>query len=257
MNAPRTFRTEAIIMKRRDLGEADRILTLLTPDHGKIDVVAKGARKPSSRKTGHVELFMRSDVLIAKGRSLDVLVQADMLESYLPIREDLIRGAYANYVVELLDRFTYEGDEHHVSGFYILLHETLYRLAYDADVRRVVRYYEFKLLNAVGYRPELLECVIMHEPLMPKDQFFSFTEGGVVSPEGAPHTSGLIRLPVSTLKVMRHMQRSKYKQVARLTIPDDVHDDLERVVLGYIRFILENKLQSVDFIRRVRNLPAI
>lgn len=242
-------------MKRRDLGEADRVLTVLTPDHGKLDVVAKGARKPASRKTGHVELFMRSEMLIAKGRSLDILVQAEMLDSYLPIRENLVRGAYANYIVELLDRFTYEDGDDNTSGLYILLHETLYRLMEDADVRRVVRFYEFKLLDIVGFRPELLECVITHEMLLPVDQFFSFVDGGVVSPEGAQYSAGMVGLPVATLKVMRHMQRSTYKQVSRLNITDEQHDDLERVMLGYVRSILENRLQSVDFIRRIRNLP--
>jgi DNA repair protein RecO (recombination protein O) len=72
----RSFRTDAIILKRRDFGEADRLLTILTPRYGKLDVIAKGARKPTSSKTGHVELFTRADMLIHKGRDLDLAVQA-------------------------------------------------------------------------------------------------------------------------------------------------------------------------------------
>ena len=85
----RAFRTPAIILKRRDFGEADRLLTILTPVYGKVDVIAKGARKPVSHKTGHVELFTRADMLIHRGRELAVLGQVEMTEPYLMLREDL------------------------------------------------------------------------------------------------------------------------------------------------------------------------
>lgn len=250
----RSFRTQAIILKRRDLGEADRLLTLYTPTEGKFNAVAKGARKPTSRKTGHVELFTRADVLIAKGRDLDVLVQAEMVEPYIPLREDLLRGAYANYVVELLDRFTFDAASNG-RDLFVLLDMTLARLCTDADLLRVVRYYELQLLDAVGFRPELQECVVSREVLLPEAQFFSYGEGGVVSPEAASYTNGLVPLPMQTLKVMRHLQRNRYAKVAHLRISDGTHNDLERVQLGYIRYILEKQLQSVDFIQRIRHLP--
>lgn len=249
----RTFRTPAIILKRRDMGEADRLVTLLTPTYGKIDAIAKGARKPTGSKTGHVELYTRADVLIAKGREMDVLSQAEMIEPYLPLREDLLRGAYASYSVELLDRFTYSG-EGATPGLFTLLDDTLARLCHSEDIRRVVRFYELQLLDKMGFRPELQECVITHDMLLPVDQFFSYMDGGVVAPEGAPHTTGLIPLPMPTLKVLRHLQRSPYHQISKTRIPDGVHTDVERVMIGYIRYILESRLQSVDFIRRIQYL---
>src|SRR5262245_10066057 len=106
----RSFRTQAIILKRRDFGEADRVVTILTPNHGKLDVVAKGARKPTSHKTGHVELFTRADMLIHHGRGLDIIAQVEMVAPYMALREDLSRGAYASYAAELLDRFAAEGE---------------------------------------------------------------------------------------------------------------------------------------------------
>ena len=118
---PRSFRTPALILKRRNFGEADRQLTLLTPRYGKFDALAKGARKPASKKTGHVELFMKSDVLIGKGRTLDIITQAEMIEPYLAIREDLERGAYASYATELLDRFTFDSDDTGTSRLFDLL----------------------------------------------------------------------------------------------------------------------------------------
>jgi DNA repair protein RecO (recombination protein O) len=251
---PRSFRTIALILKRRNIGEADRQVTLLTPHHGKFDAVAKGARKPASKKTGHVELFMKSDLLIAQGRSLDLITQAELLNAYLPIREDLLRGAYANYAAELLDRFSFESDATNTEILFNLLDSAFARLCTDNDPRRAIRYFEMHLLDEVGFRPELEECVATHEEIEPVDQFFSYEEGGVVSPAGAVHFTGLIPLSMTTLKLLRHIQRSPYEHVASLNISDKLHNDIERVLLGYIRHILESRLQSVDFIRKIRQM---
>lgn len=263
--AERSFRTQAIVLKRRDFGEADRLLTLLTPSHGKIDVIAKGARKPTSSKTGHVELFTRVDMLIHTGRNFGIAVQAEMVAPYLGIREDLQRGAYASYIGELLDRFTVMDDEQGGDMFeygkiFILMDETLERLCIDDDPRLAVRYFEMRLLDVVGFRPELLECVIGHEPILPEDQYFSYAEGGVVCPKDAGRVrEGQALLPVSenALKLLRHMQRSKYAQVKSLKRLDvRVHDDVERILLGYLTYLLERRLQSVEFIRRLRRQAA-
>ena len=87
----RVYRTEAIVLRRTDFGEADRLLTVYTPDRGKLRLIAKGARKPTSRKSGHVELFSRGQFLVAVGRELDIITQAETLEPFRPLRENLLR----------------------------------------------------------------------------------------------------------------------------------------------------------------------
>jgi DNA repair protein RecO (recombination protein O) len=247
----RSFRTEAIILKRRDFGEADRLLTILTPQHGKRDVIAKGARKPTSTKTGHVELFTRVDMLVHTGRELGIAVQAEMTAPYLALREDLQRGAYANYIAELLDRFTGEGEDDYTALFR-LMDETLERLCTDSDPRLAVRYYEIRLLELVGFRPELNECVISREPVQAEDQYFSYAAGGAVRPDFATRAASITPISMVTLKLMRHMQRSPYSHVKSLNISPALHDDVERILIGYVTYLLERKLQSIDFIRRIR-----
>ncbi len=250
----RQFRTQVIILSRRDFGESDRLLTLLSPDQGKIRAIAKGARKPSAKVSGHVELFARSDVVIHKGRNLDILSQAELIEPYLGLREDLGRGAYANYVAELLDRFTAdEADDG--GGLFPLLDQTLTRIAYAADPRLAVRFFELRLLDLVGFRPELNECVVSRAELLPERQFFSHEEGGVVSRAAAPQLrSRLMELEIDSLKLLRHLQRSAdaYKRVNSLRISTALHSKVEAIMLGYIMHLLERKLESVDFIRRLR-----
>lgn len=248
----RAFRTAALILKRRDFGEADRVLTILTPEHGKLDVIAKGARKPTSHQTGHVELFTRAELLIHRGRELSVVSQAELQTPYLLLREDLTRGAYASYTAELADRFTGEEDADYAELF-TLLADTFERLCQpEDDPRLAVRYYEMRLLDTTGFRPELNECVVSREPVQPQDQFFSAAMGGVVSPDWAHDGSSAVPISLNALKLLRHLQRSPYSHVRSLTIAPALHDEVERLMLGYLTFVLERRLQSVDFIRRIR-----
>lgn len=246
----RTFRTDAVILRRKDFGEADRLVTLLTPTHGKLRAIAKGARKPTARKTGHVELFALVDMLLSRGRELHIVSQAETKEPFLALREDLIRGTYANHLVELLDRFTAEQDTGRAE--FDLLVSALGWLCTDVDPRLVARFYEMALLGLAGFAPSLHNCAVGHEDLEPQDQFFSPVDGGVICPE---HHAGLDRgmpLSLTALKTLRYMQTRPWDAIRSLTIKGPLHLELERTLLAYITFLLEQRLQSVEFLRKLR-----
>lgn len=247
----RSFRSPALILKRFDLGEADRLLTILTPTHGKLEVVAKGARKLTSAKTGHVELFTRADMLINTGRELGIVVQAEMTAPNVPLRDDLERGAYAAYAAEIADKFITSG-EHLPKALFELLDATFTRCGDDPDPRLAVRYYEMHLLDLVGFRPELSECVIGREDIKPEDQFFSYAEGGVICPRDAMRGTSFVPITMTVLKLMRHMQRSRYEAVRSLSVPTSLHEDVERVMVGYISYLLERRPHSADMLRKLR-----
>jgi DNA repair protein RecO (recombination protein O) len=253
MTNDRTIRSEAIILSRTDFGEADRLLTLFTPKHGKVRAIAKGARKPTTRKSGHVELFARTDMLLHRGRDLLIISQAEMTEGYLPLREDLTRAAYANYVVELLDRFTTDEDNAESAALFDLLDATLKQLCGNADLRIVARYYEMRLLDAVGFRPEMSACVINGEKITAQNQFFSHREGGVVCPDCAGYSDHLVPVSVNALHALRALQREPWERVRALQLNEPLHTEIERIMLGYLIALLELRLQSVDFIRKLRS----
>lgn len=248
----RSFRTEALILKRRGFGEADRLLTLLTPVHGKIEAIAKGARKLTSTKTGHVELFTKADMLIHRGRDLDIVTQAEMVQPYLALREDLQRGAYASYVAELTDRFTAADDQEDDAALFELIEDTFARLCEDADPRLALRYFELHLLGLTGFKPELQHCVVSREAIQPQDQFFSFAEGGILSPPFAHLGGSLTPISLNALKLLRHMQRSPFSHVKSLNISNALNAEVEKILLGYVTYVLERRLESIEFIRRLR-----
>jgi DNA repair protein RecO (recombination protein O) len=106
MSKPRNYQTEAIIIKKIKLGEADRILSLYTPHLGKIQAVAKGVRRPRSKLAGHLELLTHSLVSLARGRNLDTITGGQTINSFLPLKSDLQLTSYGLYATELVDQFT-------------------------------------------------------------------------------------------------------------------------------------------------------
>ncbi len=229
------------------------MVTLYTRDHGKLRAVAKGARKPHSRKAGHLEPFTQSSLQLATGRSLYIVTQAETLHAHIALREDLTLLGYGSYVVELLDRFTYEEEEN--GALYRLLAQTLKRLAGPDDPRTVVRYYEIRLLDYLGYRPELIHCAIGEEEIQPEDQYFSAQEGGVLCPRHGKGRPGVRPISMDALRYLRHFQRSSYSEALRAKIAPAVHRELEILMQHYLTHLLERGLNSPAFIRRVRKNP--
>lgn len=244
------YRTEGIVLRRHDLGETDRILTVYTRDRGKIRAVAKGVRKPSSKKAGHVELFVRADMLLAEGRSLDVLTQVEMLDPYLPLRDDLMRASYAAHIVELVDAFTEEADESR--PIYALLRDGLTWVAHTDDLQRTARYFELRMLDLGGYRPELFRCVVCERALEAVDQFYSTSEGGVVCPDCGAHTPRLRSLSLKALKVLRYMQKNSIDVVEQVTLSAPVQIEAERLLHDVLTYHLERRLKSAVFLERLR-----
>jgi DNA repair protein RecO (recombination protein O) len=252
----RLYRTNAIVLKRRDYAEADRLLTVFTPELGKLVLLAKGVRKTLSRKAGHVELFTHSTFLVARGRTWDLVTQAETLESFVGLRGDLLRLAYAYYVAELLDGFTEEHDAH--PPLFRLLHETLVRLASldQAALPLVVRYYEMRLLSLAGYQPQLFHCVECRELLEPVTNYMSFADGGVLCPRHGEGKVGTEPLALGLFKALRFIQASQWEQVARLSLGQGLHNDLERLLQGYIIYQLERNVRSAAFIKALREQVA-
>ena len=251
MTGQRSFRVEAVVLRHAEWGEADRILTLYTRERGKVRAIAKGARKIRSRKAGHLEPFTRVTLQLAKGRDLLIVTQADTVDAYLPLGEDLVKTGYASYVVELLDRFTYE-EESENFAIYVLLTEILERIALDTDPWLAIRYFEVRLLDYLGYRPHLFKCANCGKEIKPEDQFFSPSAGGVLCPTCGAGLPGVWRISMETLKHFRHFQRSSYSQAQRARPSPEVQNELETLMQKYFTYLLERGLNSPGFIKQIK-----
>lgn len=247
----RSFRVDAVVLRHSDFGEADRLLTLFTRQLGKTRAIAKGARKIASRKAGHIEPFTHVRLQLAKGKDMLLITQADTVDAYLPLRDDLVLTSQAAYVLELLDRFSFEEGTEHPSTFRLLT-ETLARLASQEDVWVVLRYYEMRLLDHVGFRPQLFECANCGRVVQPEDQYFSFSAGGVICPRCGVGLKHLHSISVETLKYLRHFQRSSYAEATRARPSPDVQQEAESLMQGYFTYLLERELNTPGFLKQIK-----
>jgi DNA repair protein RecO (recombination protein O) len=248
----RSHRVEAIVLRHIDWGEADRLLWIFSRELGKLQVVAKGVRKARSRKAGHLEPFTRVELLLAQGRDLPIVTQAEAKDVFQGLREDLVRVGYAAYIVELLDRFTYEEGEN--IALYRLICETLARINKEKESAFAVRYYEVRLLDLVGFRPQLMNCVICGAVINAEDQFFSFEKGGVVCPNCGGKEAGARPISLPALRILRHFQRSNYSEAQRARLSPGVDRELEVLMGNYLTYLLERRLNTPEFLRQVRRL---
>lgn len=246
MPPPRLYKTEALILRQRKFGEADRMFTLLTPTYGKIDVKAKSVRKTTSRMSGHLQPLNRLMLQLAQGKVNDVITGCETLESFQPLRDDLDRLSEALYVSELVERTTAERVPNYQT--YRLLIDTLHRLEQDEARDVALRYFEMSLLDQSGFRPELDRCVGCGKAIEQERHFFAPQAGGVACPACARESGGARSLSLNALKVLRVLQREPYNKVARLQLDAALAQELERHLRSYIVCVLERDVNSAAFI---------
>ncbi len=246
----RVYRTEAIVLRRSDYSEADRILTIYTPRFGKRRVIAKGVRKTTSRLAGHIELFTRVQLLLAEGRNLDIVTQAEIVAPYRALREDLQRVSFAYYIAELLDKLT--TDEEGQSPAYTLLAETLDALDSAPHPELAVRRFELRLLALLGYRPYLFQCAACQEELTEAADRWT-PAGGMLCNRCAADDPGAVPISLPAFKALRFMQRQPLDAILGLRLGKELRQELEELLRLTLRPILERDLKSVNFVKAVRS----
>ena len=250
MSKPRNYQTEAIIIKKTRLGEADSILTLYTPHLGKIQGFARSLRKPKSKLAGHLELLTHSQVSLARGRNLDTITGSQTIKSFLPLKSDLWLTSCALYTTELINQFTADHIENY--PLFQLLLETMEQLCQASNQELTLRYFELHLLNEVGYRPQLQHCVTCHVSLEPTTNSFCSSAGGILCPNCSLSQSLVFPLSVNALKVLRLLQSSNYNTANRLKIDPELSRELERVISGYLKYLLDREVKSAAWLDSLR-----
>jgi DNA repair protein RecO (recombination protein O) len=266
MRQQRSYPIEAIVLKRTAIGEADRILTLFTPNKGKMRAVAKGIRRPISKKAGHLELLNRSQLQLALGRNLDIITQAEGRENFLHLRRELWHMTCGFYIAELVDRFVEDSTPH--LDIYALLLEALRYLDADASAlqqqraqnvevnneqvgvhghtRLLLRYFELHLLSAIGYEPVLYHCAHCGNELRPEENGFRASLGGALCPQCSRFWER--HLSLHALKVLRFLQQRKWIEGSYLNLDAKLQVELEALMHDLLRFHLERDLKTWSFL---------
>ncbi len=146
----RSYKVEGIVIKRKDFGETDKILTVFTRHQGKIKVIAKGVRKINSRRAPHVELLNQSILTIHAGK-MPILTEAETLYHYSLVKNDLRRAGFAFYICELVDGLLPEHQESRST--FGLVETVLKRLETDENPKMLIKNFEQEILVNLGFWP--------------------------------------------------------------------------------------------------------
>lgn len=267
----RTYRTHAIVLRRRDYGDADRVLTLFTPEHGRIEVIAKGVRKTMSKKAGHLEPFAHTSLLLAQARTWDIVAEAVTVEPYRFLRTDLDAISRAGYIAELVDAFGEGEDDHR-----LLWELTTGALrALDAASARentldrnvLIAWYMIHLLGISGFQPQFYHCLGCEKEIEAVTNYLSIPEGGIYCPECAEQmgvgvqggrnrdadAASLEPIEPEVLKILRYLQRTPWSEASGQSVKTANMRRVDSILHRYAMVVLERQLRSVDFLRRMQN----
>jgi len=252
---PRRYSTDAIVLSRFDYGEADRILTLITPLNGKLKAIAKGIRRPTSRIGGSLEPFAELHVLLARGRTFEVVTQVSVGHAWLNLRDSLESAATAWYLAELADRSLEE--RHAAEPVYALLRRAYELLDAGMAPGRVARWYEMHLADELGVRPEVDRCVEC-DRVLEADGRFRWVPllGGVLCDRcpGPPHDR--TGLGLEALKLLKAYQRQDVEAIAALRLAPETEREVESALRDFVRHALEREARSLAFLDEIRTPAA-
>src|SRR5947207_3000026 len=252
MPIPRRYTTEAIVLSRFDYGEADRILTVMTPGGGKLKAIAKGVRRQTSRLGGSLEPFAELRLALARGRTFDVVTQVEVIHPWLRLRDDLVSFGTASYIAELANGTLEE--RHATEPIYLLLKRAYEILDAGVAPSRVARWFEMHLADELGVRPEVDRCVECGR-LLEADERYRWVPplGGVLCERcpGPPYER--VELSIEALKVLKAYQRMDIEALSSLRIRPEVEREVEAAMREFLAYSLDRSPRSLAFLDEVRS----
>ncbi len=246
----RIYRTEAIVLSRFDMGETDRVFTLLTRDRGKIRAIAKGARRPTSKLAPSLDYFNRCRVMLSRGRDLDVITSVEVIERREGFGERVTAFSHACHLAEVTGRLVPEGQD--VPEVYQLLSAALTELEQPVEPWVLARWFEMALLAVTGYRLELYRCAACGNELLAEPNMLGIQTGGVLCPNCWPNDPNGRVMSVNVQKILRSLDRNGMGEVRRISVEPALAGEIEGTLAIYMRSIAERDFASLRVLREIR-----
>lgn len=249
---PRSYKTEALVLRSRPMREADRLVTVLTPTMGKLPVTVRGARRIKSRLGGHLDAFNHVHLTLALGHRVDVVTGAESIESFGSLKADLDRLATGLYIMELADALLPEAASH--PGAYALLLDAMRALDAGQPFEETARYVELRLLEDAGYLPELNSCQVCGREIQAGHHRYAPALGGVVDDTCQAPAGQVLPLSVNALKLLRYYRDSPLARSAQVALTPDLGAELEHLLGVSLHYVLEREMGSADFVDHLRKM---
>jgi len=241
------YQSRSIILKTSDLRETDKIVTVFSEKEGKISAVARGVKKPKSSLRACVQPFCHSLLFLNRGRELDLITQAKLIDFYGNSREDLPRMLYAVYMMEILDKSLMERMPQR--NLYYTTLEILEHMNDKGFNPLIIRFFELKLLISQGYKPMLKQCIYCGNK---QAVGFVLSEGGVVCADCTRHYDSIYRLSGETLALLRLFLASNVTTLSRVKASENALQQMESFLEVYLEYYLERKFNMNKTIKMLK-----
>jgi DNA repair protein RecO (recombination protein O) len=238
------YREQGLVLRSYKLGEADRIVNVLSQGRGKVRAVVKGVRRPSSRFGARLEPFSHVDLQLAEGRNLEIVSQAELITSFAALRNDYAVSACAATMSEAADRVAQEGER--FNRLFVLLHDGLSALATGGDPVLVTDAYLMRLASVAGYHLHLHACLACGAP--GRHAVFSIAAGGALCPQCAPVDGQPLEPGVTAL--LSQLAESRWDELATDGLSTRERRAAGALVHRYVTYHLGKPLSSWELVPR-------
>lgn len=248
------YKVRAVVLNSREMRDAHRILTLFSKEQGKIRVVAHGVVKPTSRKRGAVQPFSVTDFLLRQGRDMDSISECEGLEFFPGVWGDLDKLLYAGHFAELVDALTVDGNPQ--ESIFFLIIKTLRELDKTADPELIARWFELRLIDLLGYLPDLTGCVNCGGEVIGPTIGFSSQAGGLVCCSCA---IGVESIPCNrgTVAVMQTLLSWDINKINRLRVTQPARAQMYYIMRDYLQWHMEKRSRLMQFMDKLNSFSPV
>ncbi|NRG43741.1 DNA repair protein RecO [Bacillus sp. CRN 9] len=244
---------EGIVIRTVNYGESNKIVTLFTREWGKVGVMARGAKKPSSRLSAVTQPFTYGHFLVQRGKGLGGLQQGDIIQSMRSIKEDIFLTAYVSYIVDLLDKGT---EEKRPNPFlFELLMQSIQLINEGNDPEIITNIFEMKMLNQLGLYPVLNQCAICKNT----DGEFSFSirEGGLICHRCLEKDPYHYKISPATVKLLRLFYYFDLSRLGNISVKDMTKAELKKIISAYYDEYSGLTLKTKRFLDQMANFKGL
>jgi DNA repair protein RecO (recombination protein O) len=243
---PGLYKEQGIVLGSVKLDEADKIVTILTQGSGKVRAVAKGIRRTQSRFGARLEPFTHVNLMLYRGRNLDTVTQADILQPFRAVREDFALFSAGEAMLESVDKVA-EEHERNVRLFLLLLQGLRALETRPADAAAVAESFLLRLLNLSGFAPSLRACAVCGRTEVPR---FSFGQGGAVCEDCRDRDAR--KASAEALGWLAGLLAGDLEAAGSPTPPGSVRGEARALLYGFAEYHLERRMRSLPLLAGLR-----
>ena len=252
MTSTRIYRALGITLRRAPVREADLLSVMYTRDYGKLELLARGAQRLTSKLMGHLEPLTLVRVSVARGRSMDQVTEAEVVDAFPAVKSGYENSARGLYVAELVDGFSALSAAN--AELFNLTVQTLEALGTAGNADLALRYFDLHLLRLSGFMPELHQCVECGAELEPDRHRFAVGAGGVLCTDCGPADVVIRPLSLPALKLLRLLHRTESAgALPALAVPPPLEREVRETLATTLQYWLDRRVKSQEFLETAKS----